>query len=287
MKESFEAYQAEEYSKTHSFEPLEIRGFAEEIGLNWDSLTPEFKRKLFKTIPLNHLEASRNMNELATLIIESPEISKLSPTLNKEEIRQAILLTDIGKSGPLEATEAESELIIEIFKKNNIENSEKTKIGDFCLRELPKSIDLEKMIATLNSLSQYGVYSNTTMREFYNMHTVWSRSILDSEPQISEDVKKIIDHHHALEGVNAQDTLSLKDKIVISIDKYDAVRDRGKKFHEEAINWIQNEKLQKGQYKDDLEFQTILEVLKKVAPTLTAYKDKPKEKEEIPKSKAA
>ena len=94
-----------------------------------------------------------------------------------------------------------------------------------------------------------------SMRQFWNLHSVWSLQILRGDGIPKEAVAAAAMHHllenpnpHAMFAADSRLTKYLghtpsfdrPEKLVILLDKYDAARRRGHRTHQEAIAWLRD-----------------------------------------------
>lgn len=121
-----------------------------------------------------------------------------------------------------------------------------------------------------------GLDPDMSMREFWNLHSVWTLLILRGDG-VPPGAVIAAAAHHLLENINplaiiAED-LRLKEyfdksvlfarpeKLVILLDKYDAVRRRGKRSHDEAIAWLRQLIAAHPRVRNDQGFSTLIEGL--------------------------
>ncbi len=256
-----------------------------QIGLSWNRMSRKFKDRFNKMGKWGHLEGSLEMNELAAEIVKDIEFVLLCrqhledvsydlPEL-KRNIIQGSTLSDIGKGGPENATEEQSEFIVRIFQvTDKVEEPNKITLSEFIFRYLTNFKTPEERARILESLGIYKVSGNMSMREFYNLHTSWSLGVLNKEEPklISGEVKRRVARHHRLEGVEIiEGELTIEDKVVIMLDKYQACISRGHKTHKETMEYLVN-KIKEGGFTDDKEFQKLLSIFEKHALYIEANK---------------
>lgn len=157
------------------------------------------------------------------------------------------LFADVGKTGPREADAEERALIVDMFAVENVRD-ETTPVARFLEAHFPK--DASDRIARFSSL---GLDAMMTIREFWNQHAAWTLAVAEAARLPVECIAAAASHH-LLENVNPDaivghddrftrsfgdnDTFDRAEKLVIVIDKYDALRRRGKRTHEEACVWL-------------------------------------------------
>lgn len=168
----------------------------------------------------------------------------------------AAILHDVGKSGPVEATAEEQGLIIEIFARENIRNSNAL-VSEIACEMFPMS----QLAEILETLDKYKIGGKTTMREFWDWHAQWTHDILEKYPQnLNAHVRMIAGSHHIDRGVNpyhlpdeavvplAANVIgtmeeyveALEGRALIALDQYEAAIERGKLSHEMALSRIRS-----------------------------------------------
>ena len=168
----------------------------------------------------------------------------------------AAILHDIGKSGPAEATSKEQDLIIKLFARENIRNS------NMLVSEVIGEMFFENQLAeTLETLEKYKIGEKTTMREFWDRHAQWTHDILEKYSQnLNAHVRMISGSHHIDRGINPYNlsdevvvplaanvigTLeeyveTLEGRALIALDQYEAAIERGKLSHEMALSRVRS-----------------------------------------------
>jgi len=193
-----------------------------------------------------------------------------------EEEQRTVLIgtifTDIGKTGPRDATHEQEKVILDIYNVENIIKPEEITLVQFMSRYFPK--DAERRLTTIETIKN--VNRGMTMREFYNLHPEWTLEIISGDGVPLEAIAAAA-AHHALEGVNPQDIIGQDgrftkyfgenvsfdraEKLIILLDKYDAFRRRGKKGHKEAIELVREKIRSNSDFAEDTEFEELLDNL--------------------------
>lgn len=172
------------------------------------------------------------------------------------DIKIATLFSDIGKTGPKNATAKEQKLILDMFQVENVKDPN-IKVKDFLmsdtyfplLNQLQRKENLEIFTQMINNQTKIKNINTMQMRDFWNLHTIWTYEILKDEkidlPLTNENkIKEIAFTHHIFEGINPCniDKNSLSDEMIITIllDKYDAIKNRFPKSHEESIGKLKD-----------------------------------------------
>ena len=195
------------------------------------------------------------------------------------------LFTDIGKTGPRNATPEQEKIILDIYNVENIFKPEETTLLQFINKHFPD--DAETRLVTIETIEK--VARNMTMREFYNLHSEWTLKIISGDGVPLEAVAAAATHH-MLEGINPEEivgkdgrftryfgdnvSFSRDDKLIIILDKYDAGRRRGKLTHVQAIELIRNKIKGNEQFAEDEEFEELLDNLDTmIATSETIYEN--------------
>ncbi len=172
---------------------------------------------------------------------------------NHSDGRIAAILHDIGKSGPVNATPEEQQVIIKIFARENIRNSN-APVAEI----VAEAFNDNRIAEALSTLEKYGIGGNTTMREFWDKHAQWTHDILEQYPQgLNDRIRIIAGSHHINRGVNPYNlpdeevllsaniigTLeeymeALEGRVLIALDQYEAAIERGKLTHEAALERV-------------------------------------------------
>lgn len=260
-------------------EPLEkknrIKELFEELGLDIKKINPNILRKLLllneRTETLKDEERSIHVAQALFRYYEG----KL-PDLNftdeeKKTVLIGTLFTDIGKTGPRNATPEQERLILDIYGIENIIDPKKMTLSAFLEEYFP-----EDASARLELLMTMGIKGNMTMREFYNLHSKWTLEIISGDGVPPEAVAAAATHH-MLEGVNPEEivgkdgrftryfgdnvSFDRAEKLIILLDKYDAFRRRGKKEHNDAIALLRNMIQSNPDFAKDTAFEQLLENL--------------------------
>lgn len=183
------------------------------------------------------------------------------------------LFADIGKSGPGDAELNGQQLIAEMFAVEHVDDPQ-ISVRDFFAQYFPA--DSNERISRFETL---GLDPGMTMREFWNLHSLWTLQIIQGDGVPQEAVAAAATHH-LLENVNpdsivAEDGKFTKyfgenssfdraEKLVILLDKYDASRRRGGRSHEESIIWLKKLIAGHPRFHDDPQFLELIDVLDEV-----------------------
>lgn len=118
------------------------------------------------------------------------------------------------------------------------------------------------------------------MRHFWNLHTAWTLEIIDGAGVPAEAVAAAASHH-MLDNINPDAIVGADDrftrrfgantcfdraeKLVIVLDKYDALRRRGRLSHAEAIAWLIERLAKNERFRGDRELTTLIADINAVA----------------------
>ncbi len=180
------------------------------------------------------------------------------------------LFSDIGKSGPRTASFDGQRLVAEMFGVERALDSA-TSVRTFFDGHF--RADAAERVRRFCAL---GLDADMSMRQFWNLHSLWSLQILRGDGVPPEAVAAAA-MHHVLENVNpdamfAADSQLSKylghsasfgraEKLVILLDKYDAARRRGHRTHPEAIAWLHQVIEAHPRFCDDRGFISLLDDL--------------------------
>lgn len=251
-----------------------FRELFEGLGLKIEEIDPNILRKL---LLLNErtktFEDEERSLHLAERFFEYYESEKPAEAFTEDEQRTVLLgtmFTDIGKTGPKNATPEQEEAILSIYAVEAGFDPKKVILKDFLNQYFPE--DAGDRLAALEGL---GISGEMTMREFYNLHAGWTHEII-KDGGIPPEAVVAAASHHVLEGVNpvgidehgkytkysGEDVAFDKpEKLVILLDKYDASRRRGHQTHEKAIEWLEQIVDANKKFSKDKEFHQLIDGL--------------------------
>ena len=193
--------------------------------------------------------------------------------------------SDDGKSGPKGASKNVQECITDIYSIKNTNNlhEEKNSLRTFITDHF--FADSKKRTQALESI---GLDMNMPMRSFWNMHTQWTLDIIKGDGVPPEAVAGAATHH-ILEGINPDHVVgeheeiaeefghglrfNRAEKLIILIDKYDAVRFRGKRSHQDAILFLRNAVHRNLHYEHDGEFNELIDDMDIALENTDLYQD--------------
>jgi hypothetical protein len=180
------------------------------------------------------------------------------------------LFADIGKTGPAWADPDGQRLVAEIFAVENV-TDETMSVARFFEVYFPA--DAADRTRRLHALR---LDPRMTMRALWDLHSAWTLHVIQGDGVPSEAVPAAA-AHHLLENVNpdaivAEDGRFTKyfgehasferpEKLVILLDKYDAVRRRGHGTHGDAIARLRAVIRGSRRFAEDRGFFTLIEDL--------------------------
>lgn len=253
---------------------LQIAEVITEIGLEIDKIAPriierlELLNRLTKTV-----EDGKRAIELARSIFayyESDKKDQIFSELEKKIVMVGSIFSDIGKTGPGEATLEQQNLIADIFAIENIIDQKMT-VKDFLHMFFADTA--EQKLQTFQSMN---LDPMMTMRTFWNLHSLWTLQIISGDGVPPEAVAGAA-IHHIVDGINPDNILGLDakfnkffgenasfdrpEKLIILLDKFDAFCRRGGMAKEAAIKAIQAKISQNEIFAHDQQFQILLDDL--------------------------
>lgn len=194
-------------------------------------------------------------------------------------VRIGSLLSDIGKTGPASANPEQRRLIARMFAIERVRETQMPVVR-FLHAHFPE--EAPEYVERFRSL---GLDPAMTLREFWNLHSVWTLEVLEDTGVPREPVAAAA-AHHLLEHVNphamvADDghfthhfgtnhSFDRPEKLVILLDKYDALRRRGQRDHAAAITWLRTLVGEHPRFGDDPEFRALIDVMDVVLTDVSA-----------------
>lgn len=237
-----------------------------------DSIPPEIIDRLRildeKTLTIrDELRAIRFAYKIFDYFKDSAPFSEES----KRIVILGTLLSDLGKSGPKNADKNTRIAIADIYSIEKVTDTGIT-LESFLKKNFPN--DWGERVTSLKVL---GIEPSITMRDFYNLHTQWTKDVLDD---FSFDPKVVAAaaSHHFIRGINPENIIDEKthefrgpyskngkydreEKLVTLLDMYDAYRRRGKKTHQDAVACLKKDT---ERFKNDEEIASLIEAISEV-----------------------
>jgi hypothetical protein len=209
---------------------------------------------------------AKRMSSYADRIFRHYDMTKPAEAftaLERQTVVLACLFSDIGKTGPEDADADARRLIAEAFAVENVRDDAQP-VASFLRTYFPA--DAEQRIARFTAL---GLDPAMSVRQFWNLHSGWTLAIAEAAGLPLEAVAAAATHH-LLDDINPQAivgednrftrrfgenaTFDRAEKLVIILDKYDAVRRRGRRTHDQAIAWLRDRIAKSPRFRDDEAF---------------------------------
>ncbi|MDF3066889.1 MAG: hypothetical protein K0R38_2490 [Polyangiaceae bacterium] len=178
------------------------------------------------------------------------------------------LFSDIGKTGPARADERGQCIIIDIFAVEGVRDDQQS-VAQFLSAHFPNDAESRRQ-----ALRELGLDLEAPIRAFWNLHSGWTLEILEESGAPSEVVAAAATHH-LLEEVNPGaivapdqrfsrpfgDNLAFDraEKLIILLDKYDAVRRRAGLGHDAAIGWLRARVQRSRRFRNDADFSALID----------------------------
>lgn len=198
--------------------------------------------------------------------------------LERRIVVLACLFSDIGKTGPEHADAEDRHLIVEMFAVEGVRDDQQP-VTEFFRRYFPA--DAARRTERFRAL---GLDPSMSIRQFWNLHSGWTLDIAEAAGLPLEAVAAAATHH-LLDDVNPEHIVGddqrftrafgdnpafdRAEKLVIVLDKYDAVRRRGRKDHHGAIDWLRQRIGQHPVFRDDVELNQLVDDVDRALADLT------------------
>lgn len=182
----------------------------------------------------------------------------------------ASIFSDIGKTGPLEASPGVREHIAEMFSVEGVKDDSQT-VKSFLRRHFPE--DAEERVWQLEALD---LDPEMSIRTFWNLHSRWTFDVLRAGG-LPPEVVAAAATHHLLEDINPDSIVGVDrrfahssgnnlafdraEKLVIVLDKYDAARRRGQLSHGDAVAWLRKHVATHPEFAEDQELAELMQDL--------------------------
>ena len=248
-----------------------VSAICEEVGFDLDSAKPLLVERM--RLLAEHTENvvdSQRMVSMARAFFRHHEAQKPDDPFSDAERRIVVLgclFADIGKTGPVDADMSGQRLIAEMFAIEGVLD-ETQPVTDFFSAHFPA--DSGERVRGFVAL---GLDPRMSLREFWNLHSAWTLAILEASG-VPPEVIAAAATHHLLEGVNPDSIVAADlsftrsfgdnaafdrpEKLIILLDKYDALRRRARMPHDRAIAWLEDRVRNKFGFRDDAEFLSLI-----------------------------
>ncbi len=250
---------------------------AAEVDFDFQRLAPSVVERL--RLLAEYTETVRDAERMvsrARQVFRHYETSKPAAAFSDVERRIVVLgclFSDIGKTGPSNADASGQRLIVEMFGVEGVRDDTQS-VADFM--SVHFAADATERLLRFSAL---GLDPTMSIREFWNLHSQWTLRILESGG-VPPEVVAAAATHHLLDDVNpdaivASDrrftrsfgdnaTFDRAEKLIILLDKYDALRRRGRRTHDQAITWLRARVDGNVRFHGDAEFATLIADLEHV-----------------------
>ena len=200
-----------------------------------------------------------------------PQLQSKLNADSRRDMSIAAYLHDIGKSGPVDASQDTQEAIVKLYAVENVEAP-----GQTIAETVRANFSFEEAATILTHLGSCGMRSTDTMRAFWDRHGYWTHDILEAD---SEDIpvraRVIAGSHHTDRGIDPYDVSSdecvdmVENRILMAVDKYQAAVARSQKPHDEAMDIVERTLFPK--YGNDVIMNRVLKVVDAVGKELTLF----------------
>jgi hypothetical protein len=251
-----------------------LRTTCAEVDFDLDCVDREILARM--RLLADHTETVADVNRMAAearAVFEHVRRSRPREAYDDEERRIVVLgslFSDLGKTGPKRADLVAQRLIVEMFSVEGVRDDTQP-VSRFMRTHFPA--DAEARIARFRAL---GLDPEMSIRAFWNLHTGWTLELLEGSGLAPEAIAAAAAHHF-LDDVNPEDIVGADgrftrkfgenvafdraEKLVIVLDKYDALRRRGRLDHGAAIAWLRDRIEKSQQFRGDPEFSTLIDDL--------------------------
>lgn len=244
------------------------------VGFDLKSLSPSILGRLELLAEHTATVAdSERMASMASAVFRHHEATRPDEAFSDAERRIVVLgclFSDIGKTGPVNADLGGQRLIAQMFAVEGVRDDTQS-VARFLKGHFP-----EDASDRIRRFTELGLDPEITIRQFWNLHSTWTLQITEASRVPAETIAAAATHH-LLDEVNpdaivASDhtfTRSFGDnasfdraeKLIILLDKYDAVRRRGRQTHAHAIAWLRARVESNPRFHGDREFLSLIEDL--------------------------
>jgi hypothetical protein len=248
-----------------------LRPICAEVGFELDGAEPGLLARLRLLAECTESVSDvEHMASMARTVFRYYETTKPSEAWHDIERRIVILgcvFADIGKTGPYEADASGQRLIAEMFATENVRDDTQP-VEQFLRTYFPAdTAERARRFAVL------GLDLHMSIREFWNLHATWTLHIVEAGGVPSEAVAAAATHHlledvnpDAIVGPDSTFTRSFGDntafdraeKLIILLDKYDALRRRSGRTHDQAIAWLRGRVENDPRFRNDAQFASLI-----------------------------
>lgn len=197
------------------------------------------------------LDKRRKSHEQHTTLVYGDRESELTHledsfeivSLVSPEIKRSALVHDIDKTGPANADNKTSEIIMSLFVEIHDFDIQTSTILDLIIKIFNKPEDQQK---ATEKLREVGINPEMNLNNFYPLHVEWGEQILKNESGLTAREKFIALNHHqmwrqkkvSIEGYEPDEETIKQSQELELADFYQAARSRGGKTSTQAQNLL-------------------------------------------------
>lgn len=244
----------------------------ERASLRLEQLAPEVTRRmlLLAEYTATFDDCARAMDMAERVFEHCEQLGVPFPLCDKNEVRMGSLFSDIGKTGPVRANQEQQRLIARMFAVEGVRNDQMT------VTEFFRSYFSSESEHAAQLFAELGLDLGMSLRQFWNLHSEWTFELLQDSGVPREGIAAAA-AHHILEHVNPYSMVAddgtfthsfgsniafdRPEKLVILLDKYDALRRRGRRNHADSIAWLRQLLTTHTRFGEDKQFQSLLDVM--------------------------
>lgn len=251
-----------------------LRRICAEVGFDLDRVDPAILDRL-RLLD----ECTETVSDVTQMAMRAHDFFRYVATARPEEAfdedeRRIVVLgcffSDIGKTGPRRANREAQRLVVEMFSVEGVRDDTQS-VRQFLYAYFPA--DAESRIERFRAL---GLDPEMSMRRFWNLHSEWTLELADGSGVPPEAVAAAA-AHHLLDAVNPETIVGedgrftrefgenvafdRAEKLVIVLDKYDALRRRAGLGHRAAVEWLRRRLEKSDSFRHDEEFRTLIDDL--------------------------
>lgn len=241
----------------------------EEVGFDLRHATPQLmaRLKLLAERSLTVDDCERMVAMARKLFQRYAGSARAFTETERRIVVLGCVFSDIGKTGPARADTDGQRLITDMFAVEGVGDDQQTVARFF---DTYFEDDAEARLARFRAL---GLDPTMSLREFWNLHSRWTLEILENTAVPREAIASAATHH-LLDDINPgaivrpdetftrpfgdNKAFDRPEKLIILLDKYDALRRRGQRSHDQAIAWLRQRVHGSARFHDDVEFSSLI-----------------------------
>ena len=249
-----------------------------EFGFDLGSVKPALLARL--RLLAEHSETVSDCERMVARVrdvFDHYETTKPSEAFSELERRIVVLgclFSDVGKTGPGHADEDGQRLIVEMFAVEGVRDDQQP-VSEFLRSHFSDGDE------RIRRFTRLGLAPQMSIREFWNQHSGWTLQLVEASG-VPPEVTAAAATHHLLDDVNPDSIVASDhrftrafgdnasfdraEKLVILLDKYDALRRRGGRTHAQAIAWLRQRVDSNARFRGDVEFLTLITDLDTTLP---------------------